>query len=96
MSIMMASKNTDLALDNLNDNAKFKYLNMPLAMADHGVNLRIKKINGNEQVRHHLGNLGFVSGAEVSVVTDISGNVIVSIKDSRIAISKSMAAKIIV
>lgn len=69
---------------------------MPLAMAGKGVDLTIKRISGNEETRHHLGNLGFVIGAIVSIVTEINGNVIVSIKDSRVAISKSMATKIFV
>lgn len=69
---------------------------MPLAMACKDTNLTIKRISGNEEIRHHLGSLGFVVGAIVSVVTEINGNLIVSIKDSRVAISKSAAAKIFV
>lgn len=69
---------------------------MPLSVAGLGTDFTIKKINGSETVRHHLGNLGFVIGAVVSVVNQIDGNVIVIVKDSRIAISRSMATKIIV
>ncbi len=69
---------------------------MPLSMAGKGVDLTIKRISGNEETRHHLGNLGFVIGAIISVITETNGNVIISIKDSRIAISKSMASKIFV
>jgi len=69
---------------------------MPLTMANQDENFLIKKINGKEEVRRFLENLGFVAGAEVSVVSKISGNVIVQIKESRVAISKEMAQKIIV
>ena len=51
---------------------------------------------GKEEVRRFLENLGFVAGAEVSVVSKICGNVIVQVKESRVAISKEMAQKIIV
>lgn len=69
---------------------------MPLAAANKGVEFEIKRILGNEPVKHHLENLGFVIGTDISIVNEINGNVIVRIKDSRIAISKSMAMKIIV
>lgn len=69
---------------------------MPLSLAGLNNEVTIRKINGNEEIKHHLGNLGFVVGAVVSIVNELDGNVIVSIKDSRIAISKSMAAKILV
>lgn len=69
---------------------------MPLSLAGLNNEVTIRKINGNEEVKHHLGNLGFVVGAVVSIVNELDGNVIVSIKDSRVAISKSMAAKILV
>jgi ferrous iron transport protein A len=58
--------------------------------------LLIKKINGKDDVRKFLENLGFVVGMEVSVVSKICGNLIVQIKDSRVAISSEMAQKIIV
>ncbi len=69
---------------------------MPLSMVDSGSQFLIKKINGKEEVRRFLANLGFVAGAEISVVSKICGNVIVQIKDSRVAISREMAQKIIV
>ena len=69
---------------------------MPLSMVTQGEDFLIKKINGKEEVRRFLENLGFVAGAQVSVISEISGNVIVQIKDSRVAISKEMAQKIIV
>ncbi len=69
---------------------------MPLSMAGLGEQFLIKKINGKEEVRRFLENLGFVSGAQVSLVSEISGNVIVQIKESRVAISREMAQKIIV
>lgn len=69
---------------------------MPLSMVSDGEEFLIKKINGKEEVRRFLENLGFVAGTEVSVISKISGNVIVQVKESRVAISKEMAQKIIV
>ncbi|MBO4629032.1 MAG: ferrous iron transport protein A [Treponema sp.] len=69
---------------------------MALNVVSSGESFLIKKINGKEEVRRFLENLGFVAGAQVSVVSEISGNIIVQIKDSRVAISREMAQKIIV
>ena len=69
---------------------------MPLSMVGDGEEFLIKKINGKEEVRRFLENLGLVAGAQVSLISKICGNVIVQIKDSRVAISKEMAQKIIV
>jgi ferrous iron transport protein A len=69
---------------------------MPLNLSRPGEPLLVKKINGKEEVRRFLENLGFVAGAQVSVVSENLGNVIVQIKDCRVAISKEMAQKIIV
>ncbi|MBQ5998589.1 MAG: ferrous iron transport protein A [Treponema sp.] len=69
---------------------------MPLTVASVGEHYLIKKICGKEEVRRFLENLGFIAGADVSIISEISGNLIVMIKDSRIAISKEMAQKIIV
>ena len=69
---------------------------MPLGMADIGdVNI-IKKITGRDDVRQHLAELGFVVGAEVRVGNDIGGNLILSVKDSRVALDKTMAMRIMV
>ena len=69
---------------------------MPLTLAVIGEENIIKRIGGNAEVRAHLQNLGFVSGAAVTVVSSMAGNLIVNVKNARIAISKEMAAKIIV
>ena len=69
---------------------------MPLTMACQDDKFLIKKINGKEEVRRFLANLGFVAGAQICIVSKICGNIIVQIKDSRVAISKEMAQKIIV
>ncbi len=69
---------------------------MPLSMVGDGEEFLIKKITGKEEVRRFLENLGLVAGAQVSLISKISGNVIVQIKDSRVAISREMAQKIIV
>jgi ferrous iron transport protein A len=69
---------------------------MPLTMARTGEENQIKHISGKEETRRFLENLGFVVGGAVTVVSQISGNVIVSVKDSRIAISREMANKIMI
>ena len=69
---------------------------MPLSMAGSGEPMQIKKVGGKEEVRKFLESLGFVVGGIVTVVSDIGGNVIVNVRDSRIAIGKDMAKKIIV
>ncbi|MCI6037087.1 MAG: FeoA family protein [Candidatus Limiplasma sp.] len=69
---------------------------MPLGMANVGdVNI-IKQINGRDDVRQHLAELGFVPGAEISVVSELGGNLILSVKESRIALDKTMAMRIMV
>ncbi|MDR1570687.1 MAG: ferrous iron transport protein A [Oscillospiraceae bacterium] len=69
---------------------------MPLMLARVGEENTIKKIGGKADIRQFLENLGFVPGTHVTVVTENGGNVIVSIKESRVAISREMAGKIIV
>lgn len=69
---------------------------MPLVLAPPGEENMIRKVGGNSQVRTHLENLGFVPGSSVTVIAKIGGNLIVNIKESRIAISREMAGKIMV
>ena len=69
---------------------------MPLTMAKEGEPNVIKRVGGKEETRRFLENLGFVNGASVTVVSRVEGNVIVNIKESRIAIGKDMANKIMV
>lgn len=69
---------------------------MPLTLAEVGEENIIKKIGGQPEVKAHLENLGFVVGGAVRVINTIGGNVIVNVKESRIAISKEMAQKIMV
>lgn len=69
---------------------------MPLAMVDLGRQDTIVKVGGKEETRKFLENLGFVTGAIVTVVASMGGNVIVNIKESRVAISREMAMKIMV
>lgn len=69
---------------------------MPLTMAQTGVPNTIKKIGGKEETRKFLENLGFVTGGIVTVVSEINGNMIVNVKDSRVAIGKDMANRIMV
>ena len=69
---------------------------MPLTMASIGEANTIRKVGGNEETKRFLENLGFVAGAEITVVSAIGGNVIVNIKDSRVAINQDMAIHIMV
>ena len=69
---------------------------MPLSMVKPGETNTIKKVGGKEETRKFLENLGFVTGGEVTVVSDIEGNLIVNVKDSRVAIGKDMANRIMV
>lgn len=69
---------------------------MPLSMVKTGEENTIKKIGGKEETRKFLENLGFVTGSVITVISEIGGNVIVNIKDSRVAINKDMANKIMV
>ncbi len=69
---------------------------MPLTMANTGEENIIKKVGGKEDTRRFLENLGFVAGGAVTVVSEIGGNMIVNVKDSRVAIGKDMANKIMI
>ena len=69
---------------------------MPLNLADIGEENIIKRIGGKQEIKAHLENLGFVVGGTVTIINTIGGNIIVNVKDSRIAISKEMAQKIMV
>ena len=69
---------------------------MPLTLAEVGKTYMIRKIGGKSEVRTHLENLGFVVGSSVTVVSAIGGNLIVNVKESRVAVSREMAGKIMV
>lgn len=69
---------------------------MPLSLANVGENNIIKKIGGKPEVKKHLENLGFVVGGNVQIVSTLAGNVIVNVKEARVAISEEMARKIMI
>lgn len=69
---------------------------MPLTMAKIGESNTIKRIGGREDTKKFLENLGFVAGGMVTVVSEISGNMILNVKDSRVALGKDMANKIMI
>ena len=69
---------------------------LPLSMASQGEPVIIKKIGGKQETKKFLETLGFVVGGTVTVVSEINGNMIVNVKDSRVAIGKDMASKIMV
>lgn len=69
---------------------------IPLTFSVPGQETTIRKVGGKSEVRAHLENLGFVPGGSVTVITENGGNLIVKVKDARVAISKEMASKIMV
>ncbi len=69
---------------------------MPLGMAQVGETNIIHKITGRDEVRQHLAEIGFVVGEEVRVVSELGGNLILSVKESRVALDKTMAMRIMV
>lgn len=69
---------------------------MPLTLAGVGEENIIRRIGGKQEIKAHLENLGFVVGGVVTVVSAIGGNVIVNVKESRVAVSREMAQKIMV
>ena len=69
---------------------------MPITMVKSGDIVTIQRITGTDEVRQHLGELGFVTGTEVKVVSNTNGNVIIQIRESRVALDKSMAMRVMV
>lgn len=69
---------------------------MPLLMARRGETNKISAVRGKDEIKRFLANLGFVEGSAVTVISEIDGNLIVNVKDARIALSKQMAAKIFI
>lgn len=69
---------------------------MPLTLASVGEENTVKKVGGSPEVKKHLENLGFVAGSSVTVVNTLAGNVIVKVKEARVAISEEMAKKIMI
>lgn len=67
---------------------------MPLTMVNSGEKCKIKKVGGKEETRKFLENLGFVTGGVVTVISETGGNLIVNVKDSRVAIGKDMANRV--
>lgn len=75
---------------------KLHFQKIPLTLANIGEENTIKRIGGKPEVKKHLENLGFVVGGNVTVITTMGGNVIVNVKEARIAISQEMAQKVMV
>ena len=69
---------------------------MPLTMARPGETVTIRKITGRDEVRQHLAELGFVVDGTVTVVSEIAGNLILQVKDSRIALDRGLASRIMI
>lgn len=69
---------------------------MPLTLANIGEENTIKKLGGKPEIKKHLENLGFVVGGNVTIINTLGGNLIVNVKESRVAVSKEMAQKIMI
>lgn len=69
---------------------------IPLTMAQLGIQNSIKKINGKDEIKRFLESLGFVVGGDVTVISELGGNMIVNVKEARVAINKGMANRILV
>ena len=70
---------------------------MPLAMSNAGDELMVARVGGNEEAKKHLEDLGFVAGAHITIISQLGdGNIIVSVKESRLAITSQMASKVMV
>ena len=69
---------------------------MPLTLAKQGEPVTIRKITGRDEVRQHLAEMGFVVDSDVTVISEVAGNLILQVKDSRIALDKSMANRIMI
>ena len=69
---------------------------MPLTLAGEGREIVIRRIGGNPEIKRHLEDMGFVVGGTVTVLSALNGNVIVNVKESRIAISREMAQRILI
>ena len=80
----------------LRRNGRREALMMPLTLASVGERNTIRKVGGSPEVKKHLENLGFVVGGDVTIINTLGGNVIVSVKEARVAISREMAQKIMV
>jgi ferrous iron transport protein A len=86
----------ELVVANCNKGLSEVFAMFPLALANVGEENIIKKIGGKPEVKKHLENLGFVVGGTVTVLTSNGGNIIVNVKEARVAVSKEMAQKIMI
>lgn len=69
---------------------------VPMTMVRTGETVTIRKISGKDEVRQHLAELGFVIDSDVTVVSEIAGNLILQVKDSRVALDRTMASRIMI
>ena len=69
---------------------------MPLSMARPGVTVTIRKITGKDDVRQHLAEMGFVVNTDVTVVNELGGSLIIQVKDSRVALDRTMANRVMI
>ena len=86
---------TDCSREAVRPRIKEGVLMMPLTMARAGETVTIRKITGKDEIRQHLAELGFVVDSDVTVVSEISGNLILQVKESRVALNREMANRIL-
>lgn len=92
---MYAERRNENVKSGAQSSAEVRTMGMPLALADPGKLLHVEAIRGKDDVKRFLTNLGFVQGAEVILISEMNGNVIVNVMGTRVAVSKSMATRII-
>jgi len=90
----MAIKQAVLSVPLTNSQDASSFSLMPLSMVKPGTEVSVQSVKGKDEVKRFLASLGFVENAPVTVVTELGGNVIVSIKGTRVAVSKAMASRI--
>ena len=69
---------------------------IPLTLVEKGTPYFIKRIQGKDEARRHLNNMGFIEGEEISVINELAGSLIIAVKEARVAINREMAARIVV
>ena len=69
---------------------------MPLTMAQSGMENTVKRVTGKDEIRRFLASLGVVEGGTVTVITEVAGNLIVNVKDTRVALDRAMASRIMI
>lgn len=92
----LLEQNKNQAIETNNFSVRENNQKMPFALVTPGKEVEVVTVRGKDDTRHFLANLGFVEGAKVSIVSENGGNIIASVKDSRVAINQNMAMRVMV